>query len=79
MSTGTDLVLAPTLFLAAVFGVFFYATDRGYTPELAQTMATNTLVVLEIFHLFFIRNIYTTSLNWNAAREPPSSGRASSR
>ena len=28
----------------------------------------NTLVVLEIFHLFFIRNIHGTSLTWAAAR-----------
>jgi magnesium-transporting ATPase (P-type) len=62
------IVLVSILFLAAVFGIFFYATDRGYPTELAQTMAMNTLVVLEIFHLFFIRNIYTTSLTWNAAR-----------
>ena len=31
-------------------------------------MAMNTLVVLEIFHLFFIRNIHGTSLTWAAAR-----------
>lgn len=29
-------------------------------------MAMNTLVVLEIFHLFFIRNIHGTSLTWAA-------------
>jgi hypothetical protein len=28
----------------------------------------NTLVVMEIFHLFFIRNIYGTSLTWKAVR-----------
>lgn len=62
------IVLVATLFLMAVFGVYFYATDRGYPIELAQTMAMNTLVVLEIFHLFFIRNIHGTSLTWAAAR-----------
>ena len=31
-------------------------------------MAVNTLVVMEIFHLFFIRNIYGTSLTWKAVR-----------
>jgi magnesium-transporting ATPase (P-type) len=35
---------------------------------LAQTIAMNTLVVLEIFHLFFIRNIHGTSLTWAAVR-----------
>jgi magnesium-transporting ATPase (P-type) len=31
----------------------------------------NTLVVLEIFHLFFIRNIHGTSLTWQAVRGTP--------
>ena len=62
------VVLVALLFLAAVFGIFTYAIDKGYPLALAQTMAMNTLVVLEIFHLFFIRNIHGTSLTWAAAR-----------
>lgn len=62
------LVLVSTLFLAAVYGMFLYAKDQGYPIELARTIALNTLVVLEIFHLFFIRNIYGASLTWAAAR-----------
>jgi magnesium-transporting ATPase (P-type) len=62
------IVLVSSLFLIAVFGVFAYAVDKGYPQALAQTMAMNMLVVLEIFHLFFIRNIYSTSLNWNAVK-----------
>ncbi len=62
------VVLVSGLFLLAVFGITFYATDRGYPEALAHTMAMNMLVVLEIFHLFFIRNIYGTSLTWAAAR-----------
>ena len=62
------IILVSGLFLAAVFGMFFYAIDKGYDPALAQTVAMNTLVVLEIFHLFFIRNIYGTSLTWQAVR-----------
>jgi magnesium-transporting ATPase (P-type) len=62
------IVLVSTLFLTAVFGMYFYAIDRGYPVALAQTIAMNTLVVLEIFHLFFIRNVYGTSLTWAAAR-----------
>jgi magnesium-transporting ATPase (P-type) len=65
------VVLVSGLFLAAVFGVFAYATDRGYPIELARTMAVNMLVVLEIFHLFFVRNIYGTSLTWKAVRGTP--------
>ncbi len=62
------MVLVAALFLAAVFGMFTYALDRGYPLPVAQTIALNTLVVLEIFHLFFIRNIHGTSLTWAAAR-----------
>ncbi|WP_425329556.1 HAD-IC family P-type ATPase [Stappia indica] len=65
------ILLVSGLFLAAVFGIYFYAVDRGHAPELARTMAVNTLVVLEIFHLFFIRNIYGTSLTWKAAKGTP--------
>ena len=62
------VVLVALLFLTAVFGVFTYAIDKGYPLALAQTMAMNTLVVLEIFQLFFIRNIHSTSLTWSAVR-----------
>ncbi len=62
------IVLVSTLFLTAVFGMYFYAIDRGFPVALAQTIAMNTLVVLEIFHLFFIRNIHGTSITWAAAR-----------
>jgi magnesium-transporting ATPase (P-type) len=62
------VVLVATLFLAAVFGVFTYAIDKGYPLALAQTMAMNTLVVLEIFHLFYIRNIHGASLSWDSVK-----------
>ncbi|MDI1308192.1 MAG: cation-transporting P-type ATPase [Methylotenera sp.] len=60
--------LVAILFLCGVYGIFSYAVDRGYSVELARTLALNTLVVMEIFHLFFIRNIYGTSLTWKAVR-----------
>jgi len=69
--TGTllwHIILVATLFLAGVFGIYAYAVDRGYSVELARTLAMNTLVVMEIFHLFFIRNMYGTSLTWKAVR-----------
>jgi magnesium-transporting ATPase (P-type) len=62
------IVLVSGLFLCGVFGMFAYAMDRGYSVELARTIAVNTLVVMEIFHLFFIRNIYGTSLTWGAVK-----------
>jgi magnesium-transporting ATPase (P-type) len=62
------IVLVSILFLCGVYGIFTYVIDRGYSVELARTLAVNTLVVMEIFHLFFIRNIYGTSLTWKAVR-----------
>lgn len=62
------IVLVSILFLCGVFGNYQYAIERGYSVDLARTIALNTLVVMEIFHLFFIRNIYSTSLTWQAAR-----------
>ena len=62
------IILVSTLFLCGVFGIYHYAVDQGYSIDLARTMAVNTLVVMEIFHLFFIRNIYGTSLTWKAVR-----------
>ncbi|MBA4228532.1 MAG: carbonate dehydratase [Hyphomonas sp.] len=62
------IVFVSMLFLAAVYGMYLYAIDRGYPAEVARTIAVNTLVVLEIFHLFFIRNIYGASLTWDAVK-----------
>ena len=63
-----QIVLVSGLFFAGVFGIFAYAVDRGYSTELARTMALNTLVVMEIAYLFFVRNIYGSSLTWRAVR-----------
>jgi magnesium-transporting ATPase (P-type) len=57
------IVLVACLFLAGVFGIYEYAVSQGYSENLSRTMAMNTLVALEIFHLFFIRNMNTTALN----------------
>ncbi|QDG50573.1 cation-transporting P-type ATPase [Persicimonas caeni] len=67
-SLAWHVVLVSLLFLFGVFGMYRYAIDRGYSIELARTIAMNTLVVMEIFHLFFIRNIYGTSLNWQTVQ-----------
>ena len=62
------IFLVSILFLSGVYGIYTYAIDRGHSVELARTLAVNTLVVMEIFHLFFIRNFYSTSLTWKAVR-----------
>lgn len=65
------IVFVSALFVAGVFGIYTYATGKGYPIDLARSMAMNTLVVLQIFYLFFIRNIYGTSLTWQAVRGTP--------
>ncbi|MCB1949631.1 cation-transporting P-type ATPase [Nitrosomonas sp.] len=62
------IVLVSVLFLCGVFGMYTYAINQGYSVDLARTIALNTLVVMEIFHLFFVRNIYGTSLTWKAVQ-----------
>lgn len=62
------ILLVSSLFVFGVFGIFTYAVGSGHSLATARTMAVNMLVVLEIFHLFFIRNIYGTSLTWAAVK-----------
>lgn len=73
LSTGLawHIVLVAILFVCGVFAIQAYAADRGYSLEMARTLAVNTLVVMEIFHLFFIRNLYGTSLTWDAVKGTP--------
>ncbi len=59
-----QIVLVSSLVLLAVFGAFKYGIHQGYSEALARTLALNTLVVLQIFYLFYIRNLYSTSLSW---------------
>ena len=63
-----QIVFVSALFFSGVFGVFAYAMGRGYELAVAQTMSVNTLVVLEIAYLFFVRNLHGTSLTWEAVR-----------
>ncbi len=62
------IVLVGLLFAAALFGIHKFGLARGLSAEAAQTLAVNTLVVLKIFHLFFIRRLHDTSLTWAAAK-----------
>lgn len=62
------VVLVAMLFMAGILAMFNYARDQGYSLALSQTIAMNTLVVLKIFHLFFIRNLHGTSLTWDAVK-----------
>jgi len=62
------ILLVSVLFVIGALGIFNFALGQGLSVELARTLTLNMLVVLEIFHLFFIRNIYGTSLTWKAVR-----------
>lgn len=72
MTLTWHIVFVSALFLVAVFGLFAYATHKGYSIRLARTLALNLLVVLEIFHLLFIHNIYGASITRKALRGTPS-------
>lgn len=63
-----QIVLVSALFVAAVFGIYSYALDAGHSLALAQTMAMNMLVVLEILYLFYSRNLHGPSLTWAAVK-----------
>lgn len=60
------MVVVSALFIVLVFA--FYGQTMAMTENEAQarTMAVNLLVVLEIFHLLFIRTLYQGYLGWNA-------------
>ncbi len=58
------ILFVSALFVAAAFGMFFWAENRGLGTELARTMVVNTLVVMEIFYLFSVRYVHGTSLTW---------------
>ncbi|MGX5915203.1 cation-transporting P-type ATPase [Aliidiomarina sp. Khilg15.8] len=62
------IVLVSGLFLGGVFGMYAYAIDQGHSIELARTISLNTLVVMEIFHLLYIRNFHSATLTWKMLR-----------
>ena len=62
------IILVASLFIVAVYGIYHYAIDQGHSVDMARTLALNTLVILEIFHLFFIRNINASKIGWQTLR-----------
>ncbi|MCP5199512.1 MAG: HAD-IC family P-type ATPase [Gammaproteobacteria bacterium] len=65
------IVLVSFLFLAAAFGVFETVLARGDGIATARTATLSALVVLEVFHLFFIRNIAHARLDRSALTATP--------
>lgn len=56
------------LFIAGVFGMYHYALAQGSEIDYARTVAFNTLVIMEIFHLFYIRNMHSRRLTLKMLR-----------
>jgi magnesium-transporting ATPase (P-type) len=63
-----QIALTSFLFCCGVFGMYWFALGEGHSEALARTMAVNVLVVMEMFYLFYIRNLHGTSFTWEAVR-----------
>ena len=66
-----DIAVATVLFAAAVFAVFTYTLDETGSIELARTVAFNTLVVLQVAYLFFVRYLHGASTTLQGLRGTP--------
>ncbi|MEO1078150.1 MAG: cation-transporting P-type ATPase [Pseudomonadota bacterium] len=61
------VVFVSTVFMAGIFGKFYFAQAAGASIEVARTIAVNTLVVMEIFYLFSVRYLHEPSLTLRGA------------
>lgn len=59
------------LFLSAIFGIYTYAIKSGVEIEYAQTLAFNTLIFMEIFYLFYVRNMNTLTKSFSEIINTP--------
>ena len=55
------------IFVAGVFGMFFWFIERGASEAEARTAAVNTLVALEVFYLFSVRMLHGGSIGLRQA------------
>ncbi|MBO3760808.1 cation-transporting P-type ATPase [Ciceribacter sp. L1K22] len=60
--------LVTVMFTGIVLGLFFWALGQGRDLETARTMVVDMLVVLEIFYMFSVRYLHTTSLTFTGAK-----------
>ena len=65
------VALVSVLFVGVALAVFFHALGRGYDLETARTLVVNVIVVLEIFYLFNVRYLGTTSITLRGALGTP--------
>jgi magnesium-transporting ATPase (P-type) len=66
-----QIVFVSLLFVAGAFGMFAWARSRGLSLEEARTIVVNTIVVMEIFYLFSVRYLRSTSLTWQGVLGTP--------
>ena len=59
-----QIIFVTILFVAAIFGIYSLGVEEDPSIEHAQTLALNTLVFMEIFYLFYIRNHNTIKVGW---------------
>ncbi|MEL6964002.1 MAG: cation-transporting P-type ATPase [Pseudomonadota bacterium] len=64
-------VFVSTLFMIAIFTQFALATMQGASTAEARTVVVNTLVVMEIFYLFSVRYLGTSSIHLAGALGTP--------
>ncbi|MCD6259020.1 MAG: cation-transporting P-type ATPase [Helicobacteraceae bacterium] len=53
------------LFLIAIFSFYYYAFQADADIDHARTLAFNTLVFMEIFYLFYVRNMNTLTTSFS--------------
>jgi magnesium-transporting ATPase (P-type) len=63
--------LVSVLLPAAALGVFFHALAKGREMEVARTMVVSVLVVCELFYLFNVRYLHSTSFSFRGAMGTP--------
>jgi magnesium-transporting ATPase (P-type) len=56
------VVFVSLLFLAGIFGAWFWAMHQYDNTAMASTLAVNTLVAMEMFYLFAVRYLDTPSI-----------------
>ena len=65
------VLFVSTLFFAGIIGIFEWTEAHGASIAEARTWAVNTLVVMEVFYLFSVRFLRSTSLTLRGARGTP--------
>ena len=65
------VLFVSTLFFAGIIGIFEWTEAHGASIAEARPWAVNTLVVMEVFYLFSVRFLRSTSLTLRGARGTP--------